>query len=134
MAKNPEKLGEKILSLRNEKRLSMRGLAKAVDVSPMHISNIEKGFTKGSSELIAKIARALETDVDGLLHIADRVDPEVVEVIQQNPQAVPSFLRSAKDLSADDWEKMQAYLEKLKNGGKSGGKGKKKPKAKKSGK
>ena len=112
----------------------MRGLAKAVDVSPMHISNIEKGFTKGSSELIAKIARALETDVDSLLHIADRVDPEVVEVIQQNPQAVPSFLRSAKNLSADDWEKMQAYLEKLKKGGKSGGKGKKKPKAKKSGK
>ena len=127
-------LGDTIKALRDEKRLSMRGLAKAVDVSPMHISNIEKGFTKGSSELIAKIARALETDVDSLLHIADRVDPEVVEVIQQNPQAVPSFLRSAKDLSAEDWEKMQAYLEKLKKGGKSGGKGKKKPKAKKSGK
>ena len=127
-------LGETIKALRDEKRLSMRGLAKAVDVSPMHISNIEKGFTKGSSELIAKIARALETDVDSLLHIADRVDPEVVEVIQQNPQAVPSFLRSAKDLSADDWEKMQAYLEKLKKGGRSSGKGKKKPKAKKSGK
>ena len=76
----------------------------------------------------------METDVDSLLHIADRVDPEVVEVIQQNPQAVPSFLRSAKDLSAGDWEKMQAYLEKLKKGGKSGGKGNKKPKAKKSGK
>jgi transcriptional regulator with XRE-family HTH domain len=107
-------LGETIKALRDERRLSMRGLAKAVDVSPMHISNIEKGFMKGSSELIAKIARALETDVDRLLHIADRVDPEVVEVIQKNPQTVPSFLRSAKDLSAEDWEKMQAYLNKLK--------------------
>ena len=121
-------LGETIKALRDEKRLSMRGLGKALDVSPMHISNIEKSFTKGSSELIAKIARARETDVDSLLHIADRVDPEVVEVIQQNPRAVPSFLRSARDLSADDWEKMQAYAEKLKKGGKSGGNGKKKPK------
>ena len=115
-------LGETIKALRDEQRMSMRGLAKAVDVSPMHISNIEKGFTKGSSELIANIARALKTDVDSLLHIADRVDPEVVEVIQQNPQAVPSFLRSARNLSSDDWEKMQVYLEKLKKGGKPGGK------------
>ena len=103
-------LGETIKALRDEKRLSMRGLAKAVDVTPMHVSNIEKRFTTGSSELIAKIARVLETDVDSLLHMADRVDPEVVEGIQQNPQAVPSFLRSAKDLSADDWEKMRSYL------------------------
>ena len=126
-------LGETIKALRDEKRLSMRGLAKAVDVTPMHISNIEKGFTTGSAELIAKIARVLETDVDSLLHMADRVDPEVVEVIQQNPQAVPSFLRSAKDLSADDWGKMQTYLEKLKKGEKSGTKRRnKKGKAKKS--
>ena len=128
-------LGETIKALRDENRLSMRGLAKAVDVTPMHISNIEKGFTTGSSELIAKIARVLETDVDSLLHMANRVDPEVVEVIQQNPQAVPSFLRSAKDLSADDWKILQTNLEKLKRDNKSGRKGtKKKAKAKKSGK
>jgi len=126
--------GETIKALRFQKRLSMRGLAKAVDVTPMHISNIEKGFTKGSSELIAKIARALETDVDDLLHKADRVDPEVVEVIQKNPQAVPSFLRSAKNLSADDWAKMQTYMEKLKQNGRVGKKRvSKKAKAKKSG-
>ena len=129
------KLGETIKALRDEKRLSMRGLAKAVDVTPMHISNIEKGFTTGSAELIAKIARVLGTDVDSLLHMADRVDPEVVEVIKQNPQAVPSFLRSAKDLSADDWKILQTNLEKLKRDNKSGRKGtKKKTKAKKSGK
>tara|TARA_B100000886_G_C20309774_1_gene443333 strand:- start:153 stop:545 length:393 start_codon:yes stop_codon:yes gene_type:complete len=112
-------LGETIKALRNEKRMSMRGLAKAVDVTPMHISNIEKGFTTGSSHLIAKIARVLETDVDNLLHIADRVDPEVLDVIQKNIQAVPSFLRSAKNLSVDEWEKMQTYLERLKRAGKS---------------
>ena len=128
-------LGETIKALRDEKRLSMRGLAKAVDVTPMHISNIEKGFTTGSSGLIANIARALETDVDSLLHMADRVDPEVVDVIQQNPQAVPSFLRSAKNLSPDDWGKMQTYLEKLKQDEKSGKiGGENKGKAKKSGK
>ena len=106
-------LGQKIKDLRAERKMSMRGLARAVDVTPMHISNIEKGFTTGSSELIAKIAKALETDVDQLLHLADRVDPEVVEVIQNNPNSVPNFLRAAKDLSPDDWEKLQGYLEKM---------------------
>lgn len=119
-------LGDKIVELRTEKKISMRGLARAVDVTPMHISNIEKGYTTGSSELIAKIAKALETDVDELLHLAHRVDPEVVDVIQQNPQAVPNFLRSAKDLSAEDWEQLQGYLDKMTS--------KKKPKAKSRGK
>ena len=104
-------LGKKIKELRVGMKMSMRGLARAVGVTPMHISNIEKGFTKGSSELISKIAKALDTDVDQLLHLADRVDPEVVEVIQNNPDSVPNFLRAAKDLSSDDWEKLQGYLE-----------------------
>ena len=108
-------LGDKIQELRKEKRLSMRGLAKSVGVTPMHISNIEKGFTNGSSELIAKIAKALETDPDKLLHLADRVDPEVVDVIQKNPDAVPSFLRSAKDLTPEEWDKMQTYLNRMKS-------------------
>ena len=119
-------LGDRIQELRAEKRMSMRGLAKSVGVTPMHISNIEKGFTTGSSELIAKIAKALETDPDKLLHLADRVDPEAIDVIQKNPQAVPSFLRSAKDLSPEEWDKMQKYLDKMK--------GEKKPKSKKRGK
>tara|TARA_A100001037_G_scaffold259722_1_gene247629 strand:+ start:164 stop:391 length:228 start_codon:yes stop_codon:yes gene_type:complete len=70
--------GNKIKQLRVEKKMSMRGLARAVDVTPMQISNIEQGFTKGSSELIFQIAKALDTDVDQLLHLADRVDSEVV--------------------------------------------------------
>jgi transcriptional regulator with XRE-family HTH domain len=116
-------LGEKIQKLRDDKRISIRGLGRLTDVSGMHISNLEKGKVNASPELITKIAEALETNVDELLHLADRVDPEVVDVIQNNPQAVPSFLRSAKDLSPEEWKKMQTYLNKMKR--------EKKPKAKK---
>ena len=116
-------LGEKIKQLRDEKRISIRGLGRITDVSGMHISNIEKGKMNASPELITRIAAALETNVDELLHLADRVDPEVVDVIQNNPHAVPSFLRSAKDLTPEEWEKMQNNLNKMK--------GEKKPKSKK---
>ena len=75
-------LGDKINELREEKRISIRGLGRLTDVSGMHISNLEKGKVNASPELITKIADALETNVDELLHLADRVDPEVVDVIQ----------------------------------------------------
>ena len=92
----------------------------------MHISNIEKNKMNASPELVTRIAQALDADVDELLHLAERVDPEVVDVIQKNPQAVPSFLRSAKDLTPEEWDKMQTYLNRMKK--------EKKPRAKKRGK
>ena len=70
--------GNKIKELLLEKKMSMRGLTRAADVTPMQISNIEQRFTKGSSELIFQIANALDTEVDQILHLADRVDSEVV--------------------------------------------------------
>jgi transcriptional regulator with XRE-family HTH domain len=108
-------LGDKIRDLREDKRLSIRELGRRTDVTGMHISNLEKGKINASPELLVKIAKVLDTDADELLHLADRVDPEVVDVIQSNPQAVPSFLRSAKDLSPEEWKKMQKYLDRMKN-------------------
>ena len=119
-------LGQRIKELREVNRIGIRELGRRTDVSGMHISNIEKEKVNASPELIAKIADVLKADVDELLHLAERIDPEVVDVIQRNPFAVPSFLRSAKDLSPEDWERMQAYLDRMK--------GQKAPKGKKSGK
>ena len=119
-------LGEKIKELREDKRISIRELGRRTDVTGMHISNIEKGKANASPELVTKIADALEANPDELLHLADRVDPEVVDVIQKNPMAVPSFLRSAKDLTPEEWEKMQSYLNRMKS--------QKAPKSKKRGK
>ena len=71
-------LGAKIKELREAKRISIRGLGRNTDVSGMHISNIEKDKVNASPELVTKIAEALEADIDELLHLANRVDPEVV--------------------------------------------------------
>ena len=117
-------LGDKIKELREEKRISIRGLGRLTEVSGMHISNLEKNKVNASPELVTKIAEALDADPDELLHLAERVDPEVVDVIQKNPQSVPSFLRAAKNLTAEEWDQIQSYLDQMK----------KKPKAKKRGK
>jgi hypothetical protein len=62
---------------------------------------------------VVTIAKALNADVDELLHLAGQVDPEVVGVIQSSPSAIPSFLRSAGNLSEAQWLEMAAYAKKL---------------------
>ena len=106
-------LAERVKALRTAKNMGIRELGRAVDVTGMHISNIEKGKSQPSPELMQKIAKALDANVDELLYLADQVDPEVVEVIHNNPYAIPTFLRSAKNLTPEQWEKLQKQVEKM---------------------
>ena len=106
-------LGEKISVLRAEQRIGLRELGRAVGVTAMHISNLEKGKSMPSPELVQKLARALDANLDELLHLADQVDPDVVDVIQSNPYSVPNFLRSAKELTPEQWEALQKQVDKM---------------------
>jgi transcriptional regulator with XRE-family HTH domain len=107
-------LSEKIKALRTEKRFSVRGLAKEVSVTPMHISNLENNKSNASPELIKKIAIALGADADELLQLSSQVDPDVVNVINSNAQTIPSFLRSAKDLTPEQWEQLNNMVDSFK--------------------
>jgi len=105
--------GEYLNQLRTEKRMGVRELGRAVDVTGMHISNMEKGKSLPSPELIVKLAKALDADVDEMSYQADHIAPEVVGVIQNQPKAVPNFLRSAKDLTPEQWEVLQQQLDSM---------------------
>ena len=105
--------GETVASLRANKQMGLRELGRAVDISAMHISNLEKGKSMPSPELVTKLAAVLDGNLDELLHLADQIDPAVVDVIQNNPQSVPSFLRSAKDLTPEQWEALQRQVDKM---------------------
>lgn len=104
---------EYLKNLRTEKRMGVRELGRAVDVTGMHISNMEKGKSLPSPELIVKLAKALDADVDEMSYQADHIAPEVVDVIQNQPKAVPNFLRSAKDLTPEQWEVLQQQLDSM---------------------
>lgn len=106
-------LGEVLRDLRTKKGMGVRELGRAADVSGVHISSLEKDKASPSGELIRKLADVLDGDVDKLLHLAKQVDPEVINVIQKNPYAVPSFLRSAKNLKKDQWEELMKQVQKM---------------------
>ena len=105
--------GEYLNKLRTEQRIGVRELGRAVDVTGMHISNMEKGKSLPSPELIVKLATALDVNVDEMSHMANHIAPEVVDVIQNQPKAVPNFLRSAKDLTPEQWEVLQQQLDSM---------------------
>ena len=104
---------QKLAALRAEKKMGIRELGRAVGVTGMHISNLEKGKSAPSAELVLKLAEALEANADELLYLADQVSPEVVDVIHQNPLAIPNFLRSAKNLTPEQWELLQKQVEQM---------------------
>ncbi len=108
-----QSFGDYIKGLRTDKHIGVRELGRVVDVTGMHISNIEKGKSLPSRELITKLAEALEANVDEMLHLADQIDPEVADVIQSNPYSAPSLLRTAKSLTPEQWEKLQKQVEKM---------------------
>lgn len=104
-------LGEYIRNLRNKRDMGVRELGRAVDVSGVHISSIEKDKNTPSPELLRKIAMVLGDDVDKLLSMANQVDPEVIDVIKDSPSAVPSFLRSAKGLTKAQWAELEKTVQ-----------------------
>ena len=94
--------------------MGVRELGRAV-VLPACTSRISRRVNPPSSaELVLKLAETLEANVDELLyHLADQVSPEVVDVIHQNPLAIPNFLRSAKNLTPEQWELLQKQVEQM---------------------
>lgn len=110
--------GNRIRSLREEKkksdpRFSLRKFAEAVGISATFLSKIETGeFAPPAPERIKKIAELLEVDADELLALANKVDPDLSEIIREQPKAIADFLRTARDLNLSE-EDIQKLTERL---------------------
>jgi transcriptional regulator with XRE-family HTH domain len=66
-------LGDKLRSARLRARLSQEELAFAADVSPRHVSNIERGLTNPGVVQIARLAHVLRLQPGSLM---PRIDAE----------------------------------------------------------
>jgi len=122
MPGNPT-FGSYIRKLREAKkiidpRFSLRKFAAAVGISPTFLSKVEKGeFSPPAPERIKRMAELLEVDADELLALANKVDPDLSEIIKDQPKAMADFLRTARDinLSEDDLRKLTGKLRKQKD-------------------
>ena len=107
-------LGKLIRNLRKKKGLSLRQLAKQVSVSFVNIAHIENGRVATSEKIIKQLAKALDYDVDKLLAVADSVNEDIKKIIKKMPTVVPDFLRTAKNLTEDEWKDLTEQIKKKK--------------------
>ena len=91
--------GQKIRGYRIENtHLSLRKLAEMVDISPTYLSRIENDKEPPPSEdIIIRIAQVLGVDEDELLGSADKISPDLLKAIRENPTLFPNFIRSVRD-------------------------------------
>ena len=104
-----------IRKLRKAKKLTLRDLAELVDVSYVNIAHIENGRSGASRKVIKKLAEALNYDADKLLAAADEIGEDVEKIIRKIPSAVPDFLRTAKNLTKDEWKTLTDQIKEMKN-------------------
>ena len=106
---NQKAIGRRIKAARENKRLTQEQLAELVDLSPMHVSVIERGVKLPKLETLINIANVLDVPADVLLQ--DVVNnqtklcaSEASELIKQLPRedqrrvlaALRSFVESTK--------------------------------------
>ena len=112
---NKKTFGLLIRKLRKAKKLTLRDLADIVHVSYVNIAHIENGRSGASRKVIQKLAKALDYDTDKLLAAADEIGEDVEKIIRKIPSAVPDFLRTAKNLTKDEWESLTDQIKKMNN-------------------
>ncbi len=102
--------GEFLRSHRIEKmKKGLRETARLLEISSAHLTDIEKGRRSPSSNLVERISRVYSLDSADLFVRTKKI-PEVIKKIatQDTTTAakVPEFLRVAKDLSRDQWDRI----------------------------
>lgn|SRR5574344_1899842 len=120
--------GEFLSMKRNEKKITVRGFASLVGISPSFLCDLESGnraFPSKSRkypDLLEKIISVLSLDVEEAkilkelseesMLLGDRIPSEISEYLQRVPQA-QQVLRLAKDrnISKEEWEEIAKLLE-----------------------
>ena len=68
-----QRIGPAVRRLRRERGLTLDALAEAAHVSPSHLSRLERSQTLPSFPVLAKIAEALEADVNEFVRLEQDV-------------------------------------------------------------
>lgn len=100
MSQRPETLGDRVYRLRNERGLTLRGLARAVKVSPAFMSDLEHGRRFPSDETLTRIARALGVKQATLAEC--RLTRSLSEFLERDPELLALLIRVREDRRVRD--------------------------------
>ena len=83
---------------KQDKRFSIRQVARRIGVEPAYLSKIERGDMPPPSEATTrKIAEELGEDQDILLALAGKVSSDLLSIIRKRPRLFSDLIRQLKD-------------------------------------
>lgn len=95
---------------------SVRDVAKLLGVAPIHVSDIETGKRVPSEDLLLKVASIYKIPEATLRAGFERPEAVVAQVASESPTAaakVPEFLRTARGLDSEQWDRLIAEVKKI---------------------
>jgi transcriptional regulator with XRE-family HTH domain len=103
--------GERLRQLRLERRLNQRELAGRAGIDFTYLSKVENSrMEPPAEETICRLAASLGVEPTELLLLAQKVPSDVKPIITRSP-LVPRFLRTARDLTDEEWETLIEEVE-----------------------
>jgi transcriptional regulator with XRE-family HTH domain len=102
----------KALRLAHPEGPSIREVARRAGIDVSYLSRMEKEeVAPPSEEVILRLCEVLGVeDSDELLKLADKIHPDLQEIIRDQVETLPAFLRIAKDFSQEDWDRLTRYV------------------------
>lgn len=86
----------------NDRRFSLRQVAKRIGIEPAYLSKIERGDVAPPSETTTvRLARELNEDPDVLLAMAGKVSGDLQAIIRRRPKLFAELIRQLK-VAPDD--------------------------------
>jgi XRE family aerobic/anaerobic benzoate catabolism transcriptional regulator len=120
------RLGERVRTLRNQRGMTRKALARHAKVSERYLAQLEAGLGNGSIVLLRRIARAIGLPVTQLVHEGSEPALDLVLLSQFLERLSPPALAEAHDLllrhfsePSDDARRRRIALIGLRGGGKS---------------
>jgi XRE family aerobic/anaerobic benzoate catabolism transcriptional regulator len=120
------RLGERVRTLRNQRGMTRKALARHAKVSERYLAQLEAGLGNGSIVLLRRIARAIGLPVTQLVHEGSEPPLDLALLSQFLERLSPPALAEARDLllkhfsdPSDDARRRRVALIGLRGGGKS---------------
>jgi HTH-type transcriptional regulator, competence development regulator len=85
--------GDILRELRAEAGLGIKRLAPDLGVSYTYLSKLEGNHVRPSEDMVRKVAHYFNYDEDRLLLSADKVPPDVLQILQEHPDEAIEYLK-----------------------------------------
>lgn len=88
-----EEFGDILRELRGKSGIGIKRLAPELGITYSYLSKLENNQIRPSEDLVGRVADYFHYDRDRLLLAADKVPPEILQILRQHPDDALDFLR-----------------------------------------